>query len=75
MKAEEYPFVQELITDKQGQVLKVVLEFEEYQRLLDAIEDEGLYRAMQAVSNEKPLSINDALQELELAIKLRQETR
>ncbi len=65
MKAEEYPFVQELITDKQGQVLKVVLEFEEYQRLLEAIEDEGLYRAMQAVSNETPLSINEALAELE----------
>ncbi|MBD2250558.1 hypothetical protein [Nostoc parmelioides] len=65
MKAEEYPFVQELITDKQGQVLKVVLEFEEYQRLLEAIEDEGLYRAMQTVSNEQPLSLNEALQELE----------
>lgn len=65
MKAEEYPFVQELITDKQGQVLKVILDFEEYQRLLDAIEDEGLYRAMQAVESETPLSINEALEELE----------
>ena len=65
MKAEEYPFVQELITDKQGQVLKVVLEFQEYQRLLDAIEDEGLYRAMQVVSDETPLSMNEALEELE----------
>ncbi|MEJ1931004.1 hypothetical protein WDZ92_12155 [Nostoc sp. NIES-2111] len=61
MKAEEYPFVQELITDKQGQVLKVILDFEEYQRLLDAIEDEGLYRAMQAVEGETPLSINEVL--------------
>jgi RelB Antitoxin alpha helical domain len=65
MKAEEYPFVQELITDKQGQVLKVVLEFEAYQRLLDAIEDEGLYRAMQAVKGETPLNRNEALEELE----------
>jgi RelB Antitoxin alpha helical domain len=65
MKAEEYPFVQELITDKQGQVLKVVLEFEAYQRLLDAIEDEGLYRAMQAVKGETSLNRNEALQELE----------
>ncbi|MGF2039451.1 MAG: hypothetical protein RMZ43_029760 [Nostoc sp. CmiVER01] len=65
MKAEEYPFVQELITDKQGQVLKVVLEFEAYQRLLDAIEDEGLYRAMQAVKSETPLSRSEALEELE----------
>ncbi|MEH2275224.1 MAG: hypothetical protein V7K40_10665 [Nostoc sp.] len=65
MKAEEYPFVQELITDKTGQVLKVVLEFEEYQRLLEAIEDEGLYRAMQAVTGETPLTMNEALAELE----------
>ncbi|WP_193193347.1 hypothetical protein [Nostoc sp. MG11] len=62
MKAEEYPFVQELITDKKGQVLKVVLEFEEYQRLLEALEDEGLYRAMQeAVTGETPLRMNEAL--------------
>ncbi|WP_427161562.1 hypothetical protein ACQFX9_08360 [Aliinostoc sp. HNIBRCY26] len=65
MKAEEYPFVQELITNKKGQVLKVVLDFEEYQRLLDAIEDEGLYRAMQAVSCETPFNINQALEELD----------
>jgi hypothetical protein len=65
MKAEEYPFVQELITDKKGQVLKVVLEFEEYQRLLEAIEDEGLIRAMQAVEGETPLNMNQALEKLE----------
>jgi hypothetical protein len=65
MKAEEYPFVQELITDKQGQILKVVLKFEEYQRLLDAIEDQGLYQAMQAVKGEMPLSRKEALEELE----------
>jgi hypothetical protein len=65
MKAEEYPFVQELITDKQGQILKVVLEFQEYQRLLDAIEDEGLYRAMQAVKGETHLNRNEAIEQLE----------
>ncbi|MBD0301085.1 MAG: hypothetical protein ICV85_02590 [Tolypothrix sp. T3-bin4] len=65
MKAEEYPFVQELITDKKGQVLKVVLEFEEYQRLLEAIEDEGLTRAMQAVKGETPLNMKQALDKLE----------
>ena len=65
MKAEEYPFVQELITDKKGQVLKVVLEFEEYQRLLEAIEDEGLTRAMQAVKGETPLNMKEALDKLE----------
>ena len=65
MKAQEYPFVQELITDKKGQVLKVVLEFEEYQRLLQAIEDEGLTRAMQAVKGETPLNMKEALEKLE----------
>jgi RelB Antitoxin alpha helical domain len=65
MKAEEYPFVQELITDKKGQVLKVVLEFEEYQRLLEAIEDEGLIRAMQAFIGETPLNMKEALEKLE----------
>jgi len=65
MKAQEYPFVQELITDKKGQVLKVVLEFEEYQRLLQAIEDEGLTRAMQAVKGETPLNMKEALDKLE----------
>ena len=65
MKAEEYPFVQELITDKKGQVLKVVLEFGDYQRLIEAIEDEGLYRAMQAVKGEMPLRLKEALEELE----------
>jgi hypothetical protein len=43
MQAEEYPYVQELVTDVQGQVRKVVLQFEDYQKLLEAIEDEGLY--------------------------------
>lgn len=65
MKAEEYPFVQELITDKQGQVLKVVLDFPEYQRLIEAIEDEGLYKAMQGFIDETPLNMNQALDKLE----------
>jgi len=65
MKAEEYPFVQELVTDTDGQVRKVVLRYEDYQQLLELIEDEGLYRAMQAVGQETPLSLEEALKELE----------
>lgn len=65
MKAEEYPFVQELVTDTDGQVRKVVLNYEDYQQLLEMIEDEGLYRAMQAVKEEKPLTLDEALKELE----------
>ncbi|MCP6759652.1 hypothetical protein BLD44_022710 [Mastigocladus laminosus UU774] len=65
MKAEEYPFVQELITDAKGQVMKVVLDLEKYQQLLEALEDEGLYRAMQLAQGETSLSLQDALKELE----------
>jgi RelB Antitoxin alpha helical domain len=64
MQAEEYPFVQELVTDIKGQVRKVVLQFEDYQKLLEAIEDEGLYRAMQETIGEKPLTLAEALKEL-----------
>jgi hypothetical protein len=65
MQAEEYPFVQELVTDTKGQVRKVVLQFEDYQKLLEAIEDEGLYRAMQETIGEKPLTLAEALKEME----------
>jgi RelB Antitoxin alpha helical domain len=65
MQAEEYPFVQELVTDIKGQVRKVVLQFEDYQKLLEAIEDEGLYRAMQETIGEKPLTLAEALKEME----------
>jgi hypothetical protein len=64
MQAEEYPFVQELVTDTKGQVRKVVLQFEDYQKLIEAIEDEGLYRAMQEAIGEKPLTLAEALKEL-----------
>lgn len=65
MQIENYPFVQELVTDTSGRVCKVVLELKDYQRLMKAIEDEGLYRAMQVARNETPLSREQALQELE----------
>ncbi|MBW4693913.1 MAG: hypothetical protein KME27_19385 [Lyngbya sp. HA4199-MV5] len=59
--AEPYPFAQELITDAQGHVRKVILDIAAYQTLLAALEDEGLYRAMQAVRRETPLSPGAAL--------------
>lgn len=65
MQLDEYPFVQEFLTDVQGQICKVVLQLEDYQRLLEALEDEGLYQAMQAVRHEMPISRSAALQELE----------
>lgn len=62
---EQYPFAQEFITDAQGQVQKVILNIADYLKLLEALEDEGLYLAMQDVRHETPLSLDDARQALE----------
>lgn len=43
----------------------MVLELDAYQKLLEALEDEGLYLAMQEVQNETPLSLAEALLELD----------
>lgn len=65
LSSEDYPFVQEFVTDSTGQIQKVVLSLSDYRHLLDTLEDEGLYQAMQAVRHEAPLSREDALQYLE----------
>ena len=65
MKAEDYPFVKELIIDIQGTIQKVVINFSDYQRLLEAMEDEGLVLAMMEVKDETPLNLDEALAELE----------
>jgi len=67
MSIEELPFVQELVKDNAGNVRQVVLRLEDYQRLMEAMEDEGLFLAMQKVKDEKPLSLEEALKELEQA--------
>ena len=60
-----YPFAQEFITDANGQIQKVVLNLADYQTLLEALEDEGLYRLMQQVRDEQPLDRASALQALD----------
>ncbi|TAF03280.1 MAG: hypothetical protein EAZ77_17550 [Nostocales cyanobacterium] len=65
MQADKYPFAQELITDIQGNIRKVVMDFQEYLRLLEALEDEGLIIAMKEVEKETPLNFDEALAELE----------
>ncbi|MBD2443956.1 MAG: hypothetical protein AN487_08905 [Anabaena sp. CRKS33] len=65
MQTNKYPFAQELITDIEGNIRKVVIDFHDYLRLLEAIEDEGLILAMKEVENETPLHLNEALAELE----------
>ncbi|MCC5615023.1 hypothetical protein LC605_08015 [Nostoc sp. CHAB 5836] len=65
MKIDQYPFAQELITDTQGNIRKVIIDFPDYLRLLEVIEDEGLILAIKEVQQETPLNINEALAELE----------
>jgi hypothetical protein len=62
---QEYPFAKELIADTEGHVRKVVIDFSDYKRLLELIEDEGLTFAMMEVKDETPLSLDEALKELE----------
>lgn len=50
---------------KRSHIQKVVIDFSDYQHLLEAIEDEGLIRAMNEVKGESPLSLDEALAELE----------
>ncbi|MGI8935632.1 hypothetical protein [Leptolyngbya sp. BC1307] len=38
------------------------MQLKDYQRLIEALEDEGLHRAMQAVRGEIPLSLEAALE-------------
>jgi RelB Antitoxin alpha helical domain len=64
LKSEEYPFAQELITDAEGRVSKVVIALADYQRILEAMEDEGLHRAMLEVQGEISLTREEALKEL-----------
>ena len=61
----EFPFATELVTNRRGQVAKVVLSLQNYRALLEAVEDAGLLRAMKRVAREKPLSRETALAFLE----------
>ena len=65
MNIKDYPFAQDLITDNQGQIQQVIINFEDYQQIIETYEDTGLYRAMIDVKDETPLSLEEALIELE----------
>lgn len=64
IQAKDYPFAQEFITDSEGQIRKVVIDIADYQRLLEMLEDEVLYRAMLEARQEKPLSLEEARKEM-----------
>lgn len=59
-----YPFAQELITDTQGNISKVIINYEDYQHLLELLEDQALYQAMKTTEGETPISKEEALKEL-----------
>ncbi len=65
MKNTDYPFAQELITDTQGNISQVVLNFEDYQQLLEILEDEALYQAMKSTIGETSMNLDEALKALE----------
>ncbi|MDJ0729986.1 MAG: hypothetical protein QNJ33_08340 [Crocosphaera sp.] len=65
MNVKDYPFAQELITDNQGKIQQVIINFEDYQQMIEAYEDTALYHAMIDVKDETPLSLEEALIELE----------
>jgi hypothetical protein len=65
MNIKDYPLAQELIIDSQGHIQQVILNFEDYQQMIENYEDTGLYRAMMDVKDETPLSLEEALIALE----------
>lgn len=65
MKTQDYPFVKEIITDTEGTIKKVIIDFSDYQYLIEAMEDRGIIRAMIEVKDEIPLNLDEALAEVE----------
>ena len=63
--AEYYPFVREFIVDSAGEVDKVIMNLADYHRLIEHIEDEGLYQAILAVKDERSLNLEEALELLD----------
>jgi uncharacterized protein (DUF1330 family) len=65
MNIKDYPLAQELIIDNQGHIQQVIVNFEDYQQMIQTYEDTELYRAMIDVKDETPLNLEEALIELE----------
>ena len=65
MKIEDYPFAKKLIFGAEGNISQVILNYTDYQYLLEAIFDRGLLQAVREVKDEQPLSLQEALAELE----------
>ena len=61
--SNNYPFAWELITDTQGNICKVIINFDDYQHLLELLEDQALYQAMKITENEIPMTREEAMTE------------
>ncbi len=59
-----YPFVKELVFDSLEKLDKVIINLSDYQKLIELLEDEAMYRAILEVRDEQSLSLVEAIQEL-----------
>ena len=78
MQADKYPFAQELITDTQGNIRKVVIDFNDYQHLLKALEVRGLTQTTaktppKSLISQEELDKFDPVKQHEALSKLMQE--
>ncbi|MEM9541681.1 MAG: hypothetical protein AAGA60_19565 [Cyanobacteria bacterium P01_E01_bin.42] len=65
MQNSNYPFARALITDTDGNIQKVILNYQDYTYLLELLEDQELYHAMLPTLSETPLNREQALKILE----------
>ncbi len=65
MTSQNYPFAQELITDTEGNIRKVILSFNDYKRLIEAIENQAIYPAKIETQDEMNHNFEQALTEIE----------
>jgi hypothetical protein len=61
---ETFPYASELITDIDGKICKVVIDFSSYKEMVEAIEDANLIKAIEKTKTEKNLTREEALAEL-----------
>lgn len=62
---EDFPFAKDFIKDSNGYITDVILDRDQYKRLIGELEDEGLYRAMKEIEHEEAISVEQALSDLE----------
>lgn len=59
-----FPFAEELVINTDGNVSKVIIKFDNYQHILEMLEDRALNRVREETEGKTPLSRKEALREL-----------